>query len=49
MHVILVILGVIVTLAGAAMIAFGASNNPFDLGNTLIIAGTGLSSAALGS
>jgi hypothetical protein len=29
-----------VTLAGAAILAFGVSNNSFDLGNTLIIAGT---------
>jgi hypothetical protein len=40
MYLILFILGVMVTLAGGAMLAFGASNNGFDLGNTLIIAGT---------
>jgi|tagenome__1003787_1003787.scaffolds.fasta_scaffold20967349_4 hypothetical protein len=40
MYLILLILGVIATLAGGAMIAFGVSNNAFDLGNTLIIAGT---------
>lgn len=40
MYVILLILGVIVTLAGGAMLAFGVSNNAFELGNTLIIAGT---------
>jgi hypothetical protein len=40
MYLILFILGVIVTLAGGAMLAFGASNNGFELGNSLIIAGT---------
>jgi hypothetical protein len=40
MSLSLLILGVFVTLAGAAMLAFGVSNNSFDLGNTLIIAGT---------
>ncbi len=36
----LLILGGMITVAGAAMIAFGIPNNAFDLGNTLIIAGT---------
>jgi hypothetical protein len=40
MYLILLILGVIVTLAGGGMLAFGVSNNAFDLGNTLIVAGT---------
>src|SRR4051794_22686033 len=40
MHVILLILGGLVTLAGVAMLAFAIPNNAFDLGNTLIIAGT---------
>lgn len=40
MHLSLLILGVMVTMAGAAMIAFGIPINEFGLGNTLIIAGT---------
>ncbi|MEA2986977.1 MAG: hypothetical protein QOD94_3231, partial [Alphaproteobacteria bacterium] len=40
MYVSLLILGVMVTLAGAAMLAFGIPINEFGLGNTLIIAGT---------
>ena len=40
MYVSLLILGVLVTLAGAAMLAFGIPINEFGLGNTLIIAGT---------
>jgi hypothetical protein len=40
MYLILLILGVVATLAGGAMLAFGIANNAFDLGNTLIIAGT---------
>ena len=40
MYVSLLILGVMVTLAGAAMLAFGIPINEFGIGNTLIIAGT---------
>lgn len=40
MYVSLLILGVMVTLAGAAMLAFGIPINEFGLGNTLIVAGT---------
>jgi hypothetical protein len=40
MHLSLLILGVILTLAGAAAVAFGIPINEFGLGNTLIIAGT---------
>jgi hypothetical protein len=40
MYLILLMLGVVVTLAGAAMFGFGVTNNAFDLGNTLLIAGT---------
>jgi hypothetical protein len=40
MYVSLLVLGVMVTLAGAAMLAFGIPINEFGLGNTLIIAGT---------
>jgi hypothetical protein len=40
MYLSLLILGVIVTMAGAAMIAFGIPINEFGLGNTLIVAGT---------
>jgi hypothetical protein len=37
---VLLVLGVIVTLLGAAMVAYGIPINEFGLGNTLIIAGT---------
>ena len=40
MYLILLILGVMVMLAGAGMLAFGIPINEFGLGNTLIIAGT---------
>jgi hypothetical protein len=40
MHVILLALGIIVTVAGAAMAGFGILNNGFDVGNTMISAGT---------
>lgn len=40
MHVILLLLGIAVTAAGGAMLAYGISNNGFDVGNALIIAGT---------
>ena len=40
MYASLLILGVMVTLSGAAMLAFGIPINEFGLGNTLIIAGT---------
>jgi len=40
MYLILLILGVLVMLAGAGMLAFGIPINEFGLGNTLIIAGT---------
>lgn len=40
MSLSLLILGVIVTLAGAGMIAYGIPINEFGLGNTLIVAGT---------
>jgi hypothetical protein len=40
MYLILLMLGVIVTLAGGAIFTFGVTNNGFDLGNTLLIAGT---------
>jgi hypothetical protein len=40
MYLSLLTLGVMVTLAGAAMLAFGIPINEFGLGNTLIIAGT---------
>jgi hypothetical protein len=40
MHVILLALGIVVTVAGAAMAGFGILNNGFDVGNTMISAGT---------
>jgi hypothetical protein len=40
MHIILLTLGVIVAIAGAGMIVFGIANNPFDIGTTMISAGT---------
>src|SRR5215208_1680994 len=40
MYLSALILGVMVTLAGATMLAFGIPINEFGLGNTLIIAGT---------
>jgi hypothetical protein len=40
MHVILLALGIIVTVAGAAMAGFGILNNGFDVGNAMISAGT---------
>ena len=40
MYLILLILGIMVMLAGAAMLAFGIPINEFGLGNTLIVAGT---------
>lgn len=40
MSLILLVLGVIVTLAGAGMVAYGIPINEFGLGNTLIAAGT---------
>ncbi len=40
MHLILLGLGVVAILAGAAMIGFGIPINEFGLGNTLIAAGT---------
>ncbi|HET7681543.1 MAG TPA: hypothetical protein VFK79_15570 [Xanthobacteraceae bacterium] len=40
MYLSLLVLGVLVTLAGAGMLAFGIPINEFGLGNTLIIAGT---------
>ena len=40
MHVILLALGIIVTVAGGAMAGFGLANNGFDVGNTMISAGT---------
>ena len=40
MHMILLALGIVVTVAGGAMAGFGIANNGFDIGNTLISAGT---------
>jgi hypothetical protein len=40
MSLSLLVLGVIVTLAGAGMVAYGIPINEFGLGNTLIMAGT---------
>jgi hypothetical protein len=40
MHILLLVVGVIVTAVGAAMAGFGIPINDFSLGNTLIIAGT---------
>ena len=40
MHTVLLTLGVIVAIAGGGMIVFGIANNPFDIGNTMISAGT---------
>jgi hypothetical protein len=40
MYVILLVLGLLTTLAGGAMIGFGIQYNEFGLGNTLIEAGT---------
>lgn len=40
MHLGLLIIGVMVTLAGAAMIGYGIPINGFDVGNMLIMAGT---------
>jgi hypothetical protein len=40
MHAILLALGILVTVAGGAMAAFGLANNGFDIGNTMISAGT---------
>jgi hypothetical protein len=40
MHVILLALGIVVTVAGGAMAGFGIANNGFDIGNTMISAGT---------
>jgi hypothetical protein len=40
MHAILLALGILVTLAGGAMATFGIANNGFDVGNTMISAGT---------
>jgi hypothetical protein len=40
MHVILLVLGLLTTVAGGAMIGFGIQYNEFGLGNTLIEAGT---------
>jgi pyruvate/2-oxoglutarate dehydrogenase complex dihydrolipoamide acyltransferase (E2) component len=40
MHVILLVLGIVVAVGGAAMLAFGISNNGFDIGNVMINAGT---------
>jgi hypothetical protein len=40
MHLSLLVFGVLVTMAGAAMVAFGIPINEFGLGNTLITAGT---------
>jgi hypothetical protein len=39
MHIVLLALGVIVTIAGGGMALFGFANNGFDIGNTLISAG----------
>jgi hypothetical protein len=39
MHVILLALGLIMTLAGLALVAFGIATNAAALGNTLIVAG----------
>src|ERR1700704_3242577 len=40
MHVILLVLGLIVTATGAAMIGYGMPISEYGLGNTLIGAGT---------
>jgi len=40
MHVILLVLGLLTTVAGGAMVGFGIQYNEFGLGNTLIEAGT---------
>jgi hypothetical protein len=39
MHIVLLALGVIVTVAGGGMTLFGVANNGFDIGNTMISAG----------
>ena len=40
MSIVLLLLGIVVTAAGGAMLAYGIPNNGFDVGNALIIAGT---------
>src|SRR5262245_27494009 len=40
MYLVLLILGVVLALAGAGMVAYGIPINEFGLGNTLIVAGT---------
>jgi hypothetical protein len=47
MHLVLLLIGLLVTLAGLATIGFGIPINEFSLGNTLIIAGTMALSAGL--
>lgn len=47
MFAFLLSVGILVTLAGGAAIGFGIPNNGFDLGNTLLIAGTTASGAGL--
>jgi hypothetical protein len=40
MHIVLMALGAIVAIAGGGMIVFGIANNPFEIGNVMISAGT---------
>jgi hypothetical protein len=40
MHTILLALGIVVTLAGGAMVGFGISNYGFEIGNALVTSGT---------
>jgi hypothetical protein len=47
MHLVLLLIGLLATLAGLAAIGFGIPINEFSLGNTLIIAGTMALSAGL--
>jgi hypothetical protein len=40
MSIVLLLLGIVVTAAGGAMLAYGIPNNGFEVGNALIVAGT---------
>jgi hypothetical protein len=40
MYIVLLALGIIVAIAGGGMVVFGIANNPFEIGNVMISAGT---------